>query len=304
MTGGPAEPIAPASSIAVATTPAASHRVAVTRQSIGTANQGASDTDLVTVEEPMEVRLSFVNGGARREQSISVTMRTPGNDFELAIGFLLGEGVVKSGRDVTDIEHCGPPSPDKGIQNVVKVELSDHVEFDAEALTRHVFTSSSCGVCGKASLDAVAQQLPEQTMPSAAFVVDAATLTGLPARLRSAQTEFRRTGGLHASAAFHPDGSIERLREDVGRHNALDKLIGSYLVEDTEPLAGVGVLLSGRASFELVQKAAMTATSFIAAVGPPSSLAVELAQERGFTLVGFLKDDGFNIYSHPERIRA
>lgn len=309
MTEGPAEAIAPASSIAVATTPAASSRVAVTRRSINASERAASDTDLVTVEEPMEVRLSFVSDGVRREQSISVTMRTPGNDFELAIGFLLGEGVVRDGRDVIGVEHCGPPSPDKDIQNVVKVELADHVEFDADALTRHVFTSSSCGVCGKASLDAVAQQLPEQSSPCVPFVVDAKTLAGLPARLRTAQTEFRRTGGLHASAAFRPDGNIERLREDVGRHNALDKLIGSYLlegrlIEGSAPLARAGVLLSGRASFELVQKAAMTATCFVAAVGPPSSLAVELAQDRGFTLVGFLKDDGFNIYSHPERIRA
>lgn len=304
MNDGPAARVAPASSIAVASTPSASSRVAVTRQSVTASDHVAPDTDLVTVEEPMEVRLSFVSGGLRREQSISVTMRTPGNDFELAIGFLHGEGVVKGGKDVIGVEHCGPPSPDKGIQNVVKVELADHVEFDAEALTRHVFTSSSCGVCGKASLDAVAQQLPDRSTPCAPFVVDAATLTGLPARLREAQTEFRRTGGLHASAAFRPDGSIERLREDVGRHNALDKLIGTYLIEDTEPLADTGVLLSGRASFELVQKAAMTATCFIAAVGPPSSLAVELAQERGFTLVGFLKDDGFNIYSYPERIRT
>ncbi len=303
MTAGPAA-VAPAPSIAVATTPAASRRVSVTRQSINASDHAAGDTDLVTVEEPMEVRLSFASGGVRREQSISVTMRTPGNDFELAIGFLLGEGVIKGGGDVIGIEHCGPPSPDKGIRNVVKVALAGHVEFDAEALTRHVFTSSSCGVCGKASLDAVAQKLPDRPAPHPPFVVDAHTLTTLPARLRAAQTEFRRTGGLHASAAFRPDGRIDRLREDVGRHNALDKLIGGYLAEGSEPLAGAGVLLSGRASFELVQKAAMTATCFVAAVGPPSSLAVELAQERSFTLVGFLKDDGFNIYSHPERIRT
>ena len=277
--------------------------MAVTRQSSSSSDGATDDTDLVTVEEPMEVRLSFVSGGSRREQSISVTMRTPGNDFELALGFLRGEGVIRGGRDVIDVEHCGPPSPDKGIQNVVKVDLADHVEFDAEALTRHVFTSSSCGVCGKASLDAVAQQLPERTTPPPSFSVDAVILRSLPDRLRAMQTEFRRTGGLHASAAFRPNGQIDRLREDVGRHNALDKLIGAYLIEGSEPLTGVGVLLSGRASFELVQKAAMTATCFVAAVGPPSSLAVELAQERGFTLVGFLKDDGFNIYTHPERVR-
>ena len=304
MTVRPAAAIAPASSIAVATAPVASHRVTVLRQSSSPSGGAKDDTDLVTVEEPMEVRLSFLSGGGRREQSISVTMRTPGNDFELAIGFLRGEGVIGDGRDIVDVEHCGPPSPDKGIHNVVKVALADHVEFDAEALTRHVFTSSSCGVCGKASLDAVAQQLPDRRVPRPAFSVDAATLRSLPARLRTMQTEFRRTGGLHASAAFRPDGQIDRLREDVGRHNALDKLIGACLIEGSEPLAGAGLLLSGRASFELVQKAAMTATCFVAAVGPPSSLAVELADEQGFTLVGFLKDDGFNIYTHPERVRT
>ena len=303
MTKRPAAAIAPASSIAIAPEPAASRRMAVTRRSVASSKTAADETDLVTVEEPMEVRLSFVSGGMRREQSISVTMRTPGNDFELAVGFLRGEGVIQGGRDVVDVEHCGPPSPDKGIHNVVKVELADHVEFDAEALTRHVFTSSSCGVCGKASLDAVAQQLPERRTPPPSFTLDAAILRSLPGRLGTMQTEFRRTGGLHASAAFRPNGQIDRLREDVGRHNALDKLIGAYLIEDSEPLAETGLLLSGRASFELVQKAAMTATCFVAAVGPPSSLAVELAQERGFTLVGFLKDDGFNIYTHPERIR-
>ena len=304
MTTEPAEAIAPASSIAVTPTPAASSRVDVVRQSLQAQDRVATDSDLVTIEEPMEVRLSFVSEGRRREQSVSVTMRTPGNDFELAIGFLHGESVVRGDRDVARVEHCGPPSPDKGIHNVVKVSLADHVAFDAEGLTRHVFTSSSCGVCGKASLDAVAQQLPEPAPSTQSFTVAATTLGSLPARLRAMQTEFRRTGGLHASCAFHADGAIERLREDVGRHNALDKLIGAYLLEGAEPLADTGLLLSGRASFELVQKAAMTATCFIAAVGPPSSLAVELAQERGFTLVGFLKEDGFNVYSHPERIQT
>lgn len=285
---------APATPIAAAAAPAASARVPVTRTG------DVAATDLVTVEEPMEVRLAFGASGQRREHSISVTMRTPGNDFELAIGFLLGEGVIAGGRDVTGIDHCGPPSPDKGLRNVVKVELADDVDFDIESLTRHVYTSSSCGVCGKASLDAVRVRLPERE--PAAFEVTAATLRELPARLRAAQTEFRRTGGLHASAAFAADGAITRVREDVGRHNALDKLIGSYLAEGAAPLAGAGLLLSGRASFELIQKAAMTETVFVAAVGPPSSLAVELALERGFTLVGFLKDDGFNVYAHPERI--
>ena len=252
-------------------------------------------TDFVTVEEPVEIRLGYHRGGAVVEQSIAVTMRTPGDDFDLTLGFLLGEGVIRHAGDVAAIEFCGPPSPDKGLRNVVKATLAPQVRFDAERLLRHVFTSSSCGVCGKASLDAVRVQLPKtQRTP---LDIDAAALRGLPAKLRERQTEFVRTGGLHAAAAFDAGGRIVRLREDVGRHNALDKLVGSYLAEDAAaPLDGFGVLLSGRASFELLQKAAMTRAALVAAIGPPSSLAIELAAEAGIALVGFLKADTFNVY--------
>ena len=252
-------------------------------------------TDFVTVEEPVEIRLGYHQGGAVVEQSIAVTMRTPGDDFDLTLGFLLGEGVIRAAGDVAAIEFCGPPSPDKGLRNVVKATLAPQVRFDAERLLRHVFTSSSCGVCGKASLDAVRVQLPKtQRTP---LDIDAAALRGLPAKLRARQTEFVRTGGLHAAAAFDAGGRIARLREDVGRHNALDKLIGSYLAEDAAaPLDGFGVLLSGRASFELLQKAAMARAALVAAIGPPSSLAIELAAEAGIALVGFLKADTFNVY--------
>ena len=256
-------------------------------------------TDLVTVEEPMEIRLGVATGGGTTEQSISVTMRTPGDDFDLATGFLYTEGVIRSHADIDGVEYCGPPSPDKGLLNVVKVTLADQVRFDAASLVRHFFTSSSCGVCGKASLNAVRIQLPEGER--GAFEIAAADLHRLPAALRASQTEFDRTGGLHASACFDAKGRIHRLREDVGRHNALDKLIGSYLGEP-RPLADLGILLSGRASFELIQKAAMTRAAFVAAVGPPSSLAVELAEELGITLVGFLKADTFNVYVAPQRI--
>lgn len=256
-------------------------------------------TDLVTVEEPMEIRLGLSTGEETTEQSISVTMRTPGDDFDLAIGFLYTEGVIRNHADIDRVEYCGPASPDKGLYNVVKVTLADQVRFDAANLMRHFFTSSSCGVCGKASLNAVRIQLPEGKRD--AFEIAADDLHGLPEALRTNQTEFDRTGGLHASACFDAKGRIRRLREDVGRHNALDKLIGSYLGE-SEPLAGLGILLSGRASFELIQKAAMTRAAFVAAVGPPSSLAVELADDLGITLVGFLKADTFNVYVAPQRI--
>lgn len=247
----------------------------------------------------MEIRLESIAGQGPTGQSIAVAMRTPGDDFDLARGFLYTEGVVHGPGDIAKIEYCGPPSPDKGLHNVVEVTLADHVRFDAANLMRHFFTSSSCGVCGKASLDAVRVQLPAGERDR--FEIAASDLKRLPEALRARQTEFDRTGGLHASACFDSWGRIHRLREDVGRHNALDKLIGSTLGE-TAPLAGLGILLSGRASFELIQKAAMTRAAFVAAVGPPSSLAVELARDVGLTLVGFLKARTFNVYAVPQRI--
>ena len=258
------------------------------------------ETDLVSVEEPLEIRLGYRAAQVHVEQALSVTMRTPGNDFDLALGFLLSEGVIRSGEDVTGIETCGPPSPDKGLFNTIKVTLADHVSVDTDSLTRYTYTSSSCGVCGKASLDAVHVQIPD--IDRDAFRITADDLTALPATLRTKQTEFDRTGGLHASACFDADGRIHRLREDVGRHNALDKLIGSYLAAGEAPLANRGVLLSGRASFELIQKAAMTSAPFVAAIGPPSSLAVELALAENITLVGFLKANTFNVYAGSERV--
>ncbi|MCE2461172.1 MAG: formate dehydrogenase accessory sulfurtransferase FdhD [Pseudomonadales bacterium] len=282
-------------SIPAAPAPAQSLRVDVSFHG----RDADDDTDLVTVEEPMEIRLGFTTEEGPTEQSISVTMRTPGDDFDLAAGFLYTEGVIRSLADIAQVEHCGPPSPDKGLRNVVKVTLAENVRFDAGSLMRHFFTSSSCGVCGKASLDAVRIQLPDGKRD--AFEIAAPELKRLPEALRASQTEFVRTGGLHASACFDASGGIRRLREDVGRHNALDKLIGSYL-EESAPLAGLGILLSGRASFELIQKAAMTRAAFVAAVGPPSSLAVELAGDLGLTLVGFLKADTFNVYVAPQRI--
>ena len=254
------------------------------------------DTDLVTIEEPLEVRLAYDSDTTGpTEQSIAVTMRTPGNDFDLALGFLLGEGVIRCRNDVAGIAFHGPPSPDKALHNIVKVSLAPHVRFDAQALTRHVFTSSSCGVCGKASLDAVRVQVPESNRGT--FPISPAHLQRLPTALRTAQKEFARTGGLHASATFDANGRIHRLREDVGRHNALDKLVGSYLAAGEPLLDNMAVLLSGRASFELVQKAAMTHAPLIAAIGPPSSLAIELAEEAGIGLIGFLKPNSFNVYA-------
>ena len=276
--------------------PAASLRVGIDR--VSPDGERRPDSDAITVEEPLEIRLSYTARGERVEQGISVTMRTPGNDGELALGFLAGEAIIRRAADVRRVEHCGPQSPDKGIQNVLRVELADDIGVDAGGLLRHFYTTSSCGVCGKASLEAVRVQLPPRRPP--ALRISAAALRGLPEALRARQTEFARTGGLHAAASFDATGALLRVREDVGRHNALDKLAGSYLAEGG--LGRHGILLSGRASFELLQKAAVAGSPLVASIGPPSSLAVELARDRGITLAGFVKADRFNIYAGAERI--
>ncbi len=258
-------------------------------------------TDVVATEEPLEIRVGFTGSdGRRRQRSISITMRTPGNDEELAIGFLFTEGIVREAQDVLSVAPCGPPAPN-GLVNVVRVELAEGVAVDLDRLERHFYTSSSCGVCGKASLDAVAVQGRYDTA-GAAFAIPYDALGRLPDALRERQAVFDQTGGLHASGLFDEHGEILAVREDVGRHNALDKLIGSELVAGRVPLAARGIVVSGRASFELMQKAMMAGCPFVAAVGAPSSLAVELAQHFGMTLVGFLKADRCNVYSRPDRI--
>lgn len=250
--------------------------------------------DLVTVEEPLEIRVVAGPEGARVDRCLSVTMRTPGRDLELALGFLLGEAIIADQRDVVSIAPSRSASLDKGLDSGVTVELAADLPFDEERLLRHTLTTSSCGVCSKTSLDAVKIAIPPRD--AVAFKVGPRALQRLPARLTAAQPEFVRTGGLHAAALFDSGGGIVRIREDVGRHNALDKLIGSCFLEDRKTLRRHGLLLSGRVSFEMVQKAAMAGTPLIAAIGAPSSLAIELAEECGVTLVGFLKADRFNVY--------
>ena len=263
---------------------------------------GAGDCDdVVATEEPLEIRLAYTRpDGRRAQQSISITMRTPGNDGELAAGFLLTEGIIGNAAQIDAIGPCGPPAAN-GLINVVRVDLAADVEVDLARLQRHFYTSSSCGVCGKASLEAVAVQ-GRYDLHGSALRVTAAVLGSLPERLRALQSVFERTGGLHASGLFDTEGRIGDSREDVGRHNALDKLIGQALLRDRIPLSGYGVVVSGRASFELMQKAMMAGISILAAVGAPSSLAVEFAEEFGMTLVGFLKANRFNVYSRPDRI--
>ena len=250
--------------------------------------------DSLAVEEPLEIRLS--RGGSIRR--LAITMRTPGSDAELAVGFLLGEGVVHAPADVLGSTRaprdCGLPDP-----NIVVIELADHVEIDEARLERHVYTTSSCGVCGKTSLEAV-RALSGPLLPSGPFVRPE-VVTALPGALRREQAVFDQTGGLHAAALFSERGELLRVREDVGRHNAVDKLIGSFVLNGEVIPAGV-MLVSGRASFELVQKAIMGGIPVLAAVGAPSSLAVDLATEHGMTLLGFVREGRFNVYAGAQRI--
>ena len=255
--------------------------------------------DAVATEEPLEIRVVVEAEGRRERHSIAVTMRTPGHDFELAAGFLCGEGLLSHPGEVWRIDHCDAGSS-ADPSNIVEVHLAPGVEFEAEQLTRHVFTSSSCGVCGRASVEAVEIACPRA--PVGTFRLRAEDLVNLPGYLRDAQPAFSKTGGLHAAGLF--DGSARLLvsREDVGRHNAVDKVVGGLLLDDQLPASDRVLLVSGRASFELVQKSALAGIPVLAAVGAPSSLAVELARDMGMTLIGFLRDGRFNVYSGAERI--
>jgi FdhD protein len=254
-------------------------------------------SDFITVEEPVEIRLSIP--GEASELSLSVTMRTPGSDEELAAGFLFTEGIVDEPSQIEGIRRCPPNT--EGKSNVVRVQLAEGTSVDREGLTRHVYTSSSCGVCGKTSIEAVRvrQAYPVRECTSR---IQAEVILQLPRTLRSHQDGFRRTGGLHAAALFDLGGTLLDVREDVGRHNAVDKLIGSSFLRRELPLDGRILMLSGRAGFELIQKAARAGIPVVAAVSAPSSLAVELARETGMTLLAFVRETRFNCYSRPDRI--
>lgn len=271
--------------------------------------------DRLAIEEPLEIRLDYPNNTAsidlgakaREQKSVSITMRTPGNDNELALGFLFTEGLLEHADQVSSVAHCGPALSYLGHSNVMKVVLegSGFSESQLKSLERNFYTTSSCGVCGKSSIDALKTQnkftasLNRQSGPT----VSKKVLIALPDTLRKAQAVFESTGGLHASGLFSAEGELLSLREDVGRHNALDKVIGDAFLRRQLPLENVVLMLSGRISFELVQKASMAGIRFIAAVGAPSSLAVELAKETDMTLVGFLRGDNFNVYSGDWRLK-
>ena len=255
--------------------------------------------DLLAVEEPLEIRLGVVEGSIIRFHSISVTMRTPGSDPELAVGFLYTEGIVSCAEDIASIGAHGPISGEAGARNITVVNLAPGVSPDLRKLQRNFYTTSSCGVCGKASLDAVRiSSIRSRPVPDTR--VSISTIHRLPHQLRADQIDFALTGGLHAAALFDAAGMLLAAREDVGRHNALDKLIGRRLL-DRAPMLDL-VLVSSRASFELVQKAVVAGVPVLAAVGAPTSLAVELAQEFDLTLIGFLRDGRFNVYSGEHRL--
>ncbi len=256
-------------------------------------------SDYLATEEPMEIRL--VTGDKR--QTVAVTMRTPGADFELAAGFLYGEGIIASRDEVKRISYCVDADVDADQRyNIVNVELRGDREYDLRSLERHFYTTSACGVCGKASLE----QLELRGCPVVASgpEVSAETIYSLPGKLREAQGLFEATGGLHAAALFDADGNLLALREDVGRHNATDKLVGWALLEGRLPLSENVVMVSGRSSFEILQKCLTAGVPVVCAVSAPSSLAVDVARQFGMTLVGFLRGNRFNIYSGHERIRA
>jgi FdhD protein len=256
--------------------------------------------DTIAIEEPLEIRImrdglpeADENGGTGR--SIAVTMRTPGHDAELALGFLHGEGVIRTPRDVVDVGTCGPTG------NVIRVTVRADLPLDLAKLQRNFYTTSSCGVCGKTSIEAVTQ-LAAAPRVAGDLAVRESALRVMPDVLRASQREFAQTGGMHAVGVFTARGELIASREDVGRHNAMDKLVGASLRDGALPWDDRVVLLSGRASFELLQKALMAGAPVVAAIGAPSSLAVELAESAGITLVAFLRPGGCNVYCHPQRV--
>ncbi|GAB2543644.1 formate dehydrogenase accessory sulfurtransferase FdhD [Spirosoma aerophilum] len=256
--------------------------------------------DLLAVEEPLEIRLGFGPATDRQQRSVSVTMRTPGHDEELAMGFLFTEGIIKQPADIVSCRHCVQEADKEG--NVIRVELHPDVHVDWLRLERNTFTSSSCGLCGKATIDAVMSLTPGPL--TADLTVESAILHALPDRVRQTQRAFAFTGGIHAAALFDASGKLLIVREDIGRHNALDKLIGAAFWQNWLPLSQFGIFLSGRIGVELIQKSWLAGVPMLAAVGAPSSLAVQMAKEAHMTLAGFVRDNRFNIYSQPGRVNT
>ncbi len=256
--------------------------------------------DAVAVEEPLEIRLAVDALFPGEHTPVSITMRTPGDDHELAIGFLFSEGILRSADQVESVSHWGRPPSGKTDRNVVVVELA--ADVDISRLERHFYTTSSCGVCGKTSIDALRQERPFPVPNDQSFRIAEEALLALPAALRKEQASFGVTGGLHAMGLFDRQGRLALVREDVGRHNAMDKVVGRLFLDGRLPASGYGFIVSGRTSFELAQKVMMSGASVLVAIGAPSSLAIEVAEEFGITLVGFMREGRCNVYANEHRI--
>lgn len=267
-------------------------------------DQGGQTTqqeDSVAVEEPLELQLCSGTATASAAKSISITMRTPGDDVDLALGFLVSEAIISQVDDIVAANHCGDAAPDSSYRNTIRVELNPDVEFDLERLQRNFYTTSSCGVCGKSSIDAL--RVSGCSVIDSSFSIDRGVLVSVPDDLLEKQRVFSKTGGLHAAAAFDAHGEIIVAREDVGRHNAVDKVIGALLRMGRLPAGDLALMVSGRTSFELMQKALVAGMPLLASVSAPSSLAIQLAREYGVTLVGFLRGNDFNIYANGHRVK-
>lgn len=261
-------------------------------------NPTAKEKDLLAVEEPLEIRVEFGQSKERQQLQLAVTMRTPGNDLELTTGFLFTEAIIEHPEDLISVRHCETVKDPDEKDNVVKAILAPSVALNKDKLQRNFYTSSSCGVCGKGSLESVRVACPRI---DGQIMIPEEAIHGASDQLRKSQQVFEHTGGLHAAGLFSAAGELLCMREDVGRHNAVDKLIGAEWQNANRFSEGF-LMLSGRASFELVQKAARAGIPIVAAVGAPSSLAVSLANEMGITLLGFVRNNSFNCYSHKERI--
>lgn len=262
--------------------------------------------DHVAIESPLEIRVVFSDHQKRKDRSLSITMRTPGDDHALAAGFLFSEGIISSPDQIASFESCGPVADGETASNQLRVNLVEGFSVDISRLQRHFYTTSSCGICGKASLDAVAAQ-NVCPITNDGVILDPAIVLQMPQRLRDQQSIFGNTGGLHAAGLITPAGRLINLCEDVGRHNAVDKLIGRCLIERPsgrrDALQQNVITVSGRSSFELVQKAVVAGIPAMVAVGAPSSLAVQLADRFGLTLIGFNSGKKFNVYTHHHRLR-
>ncbi len=260
---------------------------------------GAREDDVVTVEEPLEIRVTRFGERGPETHSVSVTMRTPGDDFDLAVGFLFTEGLVRERKEIQKVSYCSGDEPQE--YNLVEVRLAPGASFDPGTLSRNFYMTSSCGICGKATLDAVEVQGCVRLEPGG-MEVPGEVLRSIPEVLQDAQPVFDRTGGIHAAGLFTPEGDLKEVREDVGRHNAVDKLLGNAFLGRRTPLDDRIMAVSGRASFELLQKALMARIPMVVAVGAPSSLAVDLARRFKMTLVGFTGRQGYNVYAGEERV--